>query len=95
MCSKRPPAKGPGGFAKPWTVYPFQGFPAGQSGPTRYHVAGHIRFKLDGYRLEAVRHGHDLTLYSRRQNVLNQKFHYIASALDAPKRPLLSLRWPL
>jgi ATP-dependent DNA ligase len=37
--------------------------------------------KLDGYRLEAVRSGGQTTLYSRRQNVLNQKFHYVATAL--------------
>jgi DNA ligase D-like protein (predicted ligase) len=36
--------------------------------------------KLDGYRLEVVRSG-TITLYSRRQNVLNHKFHHIASAL--------------
>jgi ATP-dependent DNA ligase len=41
--------------------------------------------KLDGYRLEAVRGAGRMTLYSRRQNVLNQKFHYIAAALkDLP-----------
>jgi DNA ligase D-like protein (predicted ligase) len=38
--------------------------------------------KLDGYRLEVVRSGSETTLYSRRQNVLNKKFHYIARALD-------------
>jgi ATP-dependent DNA ligase len=37
--------------------------------------------KLDGYRLEVVRHGREITLYSRRQNVFNQKFPYIATAL--------------
>jgi bifunctional non-homologous end joining protein LigD len=42
--------------------------------------------KLDGYRLEAVRSAGRTTLYSRRQNVLNQKFHYIATALkDLPE----------
>ena len=41
--------------------------------------------KLDGYRLEAVRSAGRTTLYSRRQNVLNQRFHYIATALkDLP-----------
>jgi ATP-dependent DNA ligase len=30
--------------------------------------------KLDGYRLEVVRRGRDVTLYSRRQNVFNRKF---------------------
>src|SRR5260370_30444775 len=38
--------------------------------------------KLDGYRLEVVRARGETTLYSRRQNVLNPKFHYIAKALD-------------
>jgi DNA ligase D-like protein (predicted ligase) len=38
--------------------------------------------KLDGYRLEVVRTATETTLYSRRQNVLNRKFHYIAKALD-------------
>ena len=37
--------------------------------------------KLDGYRLEVVRHGRETTLYSRRQNVFNQKFPYIAAAM--------------
>jgi len=38
--------------------------------------------KLDGYRLEAVHSGGKTTLYSRRQNVLNSKFPYIAKSLD-------------
>jgi ATP-dependent DNA ligase len=38
--------------------------------------------KLDGYRLEAVRSALQTTLYSRRQNVLNQRFPYIAAALN-------------
>ena len=38
--------------------------------------------KLDGYRLEVVRSGGKTTLFSRRQNVLNQKFPYIAAALE-------------
>jgi DNA ligase D-like protein (predicted ligase) len=46
--------------------------------------------KLDGYRLEVVRKGRDITLYSRRQNVLNRKFHYIATALgDLPEATVL------
>ena len=39
--------------------------------------------KLDGYRLEAVRAGGETTLYSRRKNILNQKFPYIVSALHS------------
>jgi ATP-dependent DNA ligase len=38
--------------------------------------------KLDGYRLEIVPSAGETTLYSRRRNVLNQKFHYIATALE-------------
>src|SRR5665213_2024578 len=37
--------------------------------------------KLDGFRLEAVRLGGETTLYSRKRNVLNRKFHYVATAL--------------
>ena len=41
--------------------------------------------KLDGYRLEVVRSAGKTTLYSRRQNVFNQKFPYIAAPLgDLP-----------
>ncbi len=46
--------------------------------------------KLDGYRLEAVKAKGDIILYSRRRNVLNKKFHYIASALDSlPKNTII------
>ena len=38
--------------------------------------------KLDGYRLEAVKNGGETTLYSRRRNVMNRKFPYIAAALE-------------
>ena len=38
--------------------------------------------KLDGYRLEVVRDAGETMLYSRKRNVLNGKFHYIAKALD-------------
>jgi ATP-dependent DNA ligase len=37
--------------------------------------------KLDGYRLEAVKSNGKVTVYSRRHNVLNEKFGYIADAL--------------
>jgi DNA ligase D-like protein (predicted ligase) len=41
--------------------------------------------KLDGYRLEVVKSGREVTLYSRRRNVHNKKFPYIAEALkDLP-----------
>ena len=38
--------------------------------------------KLDGYRLEVVRTNRMTTLYSRRENVLNQRFPYIATAFE-------------
>jgi DNA ligase D-like protein (predicted ligase) len=37
--------------------------------------------KLDGYRVEALRSARTTTVYSRRRNVLNEKFPYIAAAL--------------
>jgi DNA ligase D-like protein (predicted ligase) len=37
--------------------------------------------KLDGYRLEAVKSGGKVTVFSRRHNELNKKFGYIADAL--------------
>ena len=38
--------------------------------------------KLDGYRLEAVRAENYVTLYSRKRNVLNDRFGYIATSLE-------------
>ena len=38
--------------------------------------------KLDGYRPEVVRRGRMTTLYSRRENVLNQRFPAIAAGLQ-------------
>jgi bifunctional non-homologous end joining protein LigD len=37
--------------------------------------------KLDGYRVEVLRSAQATTLYSRRRNMLNEKFPYIAAAL--------------
>jgi ATP-dependent DNA ligase len=46
--------------------------------------------KLDGYRLEVVRNGRMTTLYSRRENVLNQRFPYIATTLqDLPNETVI------
>jgi bifunctional non-homologous end joining protein LigD len=46
--------------------------------------------KLDGYRLEAVKTKGKVTVYSRRRNVLNKKFGYIADALgDLPDETVL------
>jgi ATP-dependent DNA ligase len=39
--------------------------------------------KLDGYRLEAVKASKEVTLFSRRANILNSKFSSIADALSA------------
>lgn len=38
--------------------------------------------KLDGYRLEAVKNAGEVLLYSRRRNLLTEKFAYIAQALS-------------
>ncbi len=35
--------------------------------------------KLDRYRIEAVKRGSEVTLYSRWQTVFNEKFGYIAA----------------
>jgi DNA ligase D-like protein (predicted ligase) len=46
--------------------------------------------KLDGYRLQAVKTGGKVTLYSRRRNVLNRQFGRIADALaDLPDETVL------
>src|ERR1700759_3046199 len=46
--------------------------------------------KLDGYRLEAVKKKGETTLFSRRGNVLNRKFPYVATALKKlPDDPIL------
>jgi DNA ligase D-like protein (predicted ligase) len=39
--------------------------------------------KLDGFRLEAVKNKGKTLLYSRRRNILNEKFPYIAEALKS------------
>jgi DNA ligase D-like protein (predicted ligase) len=46
--------------------------------------------KLDGFRVEVIRAGRQTTLCSRRRNVLNVKFPYIAAALSKlPARTIL------
>jgi ATP-dependent DNA ligase len=50
-----------------------------------------FEIKLDGFRLEAVKKKGESTLFSRRGNILNRKFPYIATALkglpdDHPRR---------
>lgn len=46
--------------------------------------------KLDGFRVEAVKQHGKVTLYSRRGNILNEKYPYIAIALkDLPEDTIL------
>jgi bifunctional non-homologous end joining protein LigD len=46
--------------------------------------------KLDGFRVEPVKQHGKVTLYSRRGNVLNDKFPYIATALkELPDETIL------
>ncbi len=54
-------------------------FSRNRVGPLREIV--HYEIKLDGYRLGAVNIGKAVTVYSRRKNVLNEKFPRIAEAL--------------
>jgi DNA ligase D-like protein (predicted ligase) len=49
-----------------------------------------FEIKLDGYRLEAVKNAGEVLLYSRRRNLLNEKFAYIAKALtQLPKETIV------
>lgn len=71
---KKPPSKARiAAYLQPMECLPVQQVPEGPEWT--------YELKLDGYRLEAVRTGSEVTLYSRRENVLNEKFPYIASAL--------------
>lgn len=46
--------------------------------------------KLDGYRLEAVKNAGEVLLYSRRRNLLTEKFDYVAKALtELPKETIV------
>jgi DNA ligase D-like protein (predicted ligase) len=46
--------------------------------------------KLDGYRLEALKNSGEVLLYSRRRNLLTEKFAYIAKALaKLPKETIV------
>jgi hypothetical protein len=75
MTGKRAPTKRAAGFIPTMDCLPVPKLPAGPE--WTYEI------KLDGYRLEAVRSGGKTTLYSRRQNVLTQRFPYIAAALGS------------
>jgi bifunctional non-homologous end joining protein LigD len=74
MSSKRALVKRVAGFIPTMDCLPVLKLPAGPE--WTYEI------KLDGYRLEALRSGGKTTLYSRRQNVLTQRFPYIAEALE-------------
>ena|ERR1700733_6590910 len=46
--------------------------------------------KLDGYRLEVVKNTSEVLLYSRRRNLLTEKFAYIAKAMSKlPKETIV------
>jgi DNA ligase D-like protein (predicted ligase) len=60
-------------FIEPMECLPVTALPQGD--------AWSFEIKLDGFRLEAVKKTGETTLYSRRGNVLNRKFSYIATAL--------------
>lgn len=73
MPKKQVLPKQPAGFIETMDCLPVSRLPEGPE--WIYEI------KLDGYRLEVVRSAGRTMLYSRRQNVLNQKFHYLATAL--------------
>ena len=68
---KRKPA--PAAFIETMECLPVRTLPEGPE--WTYEI------KLDGYRLEAVKNSGRTTLYSKRRNVYNSKFGYIAEAL--------------
>src|ERR1700761_7035414 len=73
---KKPPARThTAGFIESMECLPVASVPEGSEWT--------YELKLDGYRMEVVRSHTATTLYSRRQNVLNEKFPYIASALKS------------
>jgi DNA ligase D-like protein (predicted ligase) len=61
-------------FIEPMECLPVSALPEGKE--WSYEI------KLDGFRLEAVKKSGRVTLFSRRGNVLNGKFPYIATALE-------------
>ena len=82
MPKKQALPKQPAGFIETMDCLPVSRLPEGPE--WIYEI------KLDGYRLEVVRSAGRTTLYSRRQNVLNQKFHYVATALkDLPDETVI------
>ena len=74
MTQTRKKADAPAAFIESMECLPVVKLPEGRK--WTYEI------KLDGYRLEAVKGAGTITLYSRRGNVLNRKFPYIAAALE-------------
>jgi bifunctional non-homologous end joining protein LigD len=60
-------------FIEPMQCKPVAALPAGEKWV--------FELKLDGYRCIAVKHGKEITLYSRNQKVLNRRFLGIVEAL--------------
>ena len=71
---KSAPPKPPVAFIQTMDCLPVSELPEGEDWT--------YELKLDGYRLEVVRSSGKTTLYSRRQNILNKKFDYIAESID-------------
>jgi DNA ligase D-like protein (predicted ligase) len=76
MAAKKKSAQAPAkiGFIESMECLPVSTIPEGKN--WSYEI------KLDGFRLEAVKKKGEITLFSRRGNVLNRKFPYIAAALE-------------
>jgi ATP-dependent DNA ligase len=72
MAKKRPTARAT--FIETMDCLPVSAVPEGPQWT--------CEIKLDGYRLQAVKSKGKVTVYSRRHNVLNEKFRYIADALE-------------
>jgi len=77
MAAKKKSAQAPAkiGFIESMECLPVATLPEGKN--WSYEI------KLDGFRLEAVKKKGETTLFSRRGNILNRKFPYIAAALEA------------
>lgn len=71
---KRRPAITAAAFIETMECLPVTKLPEG--------VGWTYEIKLDGYRLEAVKNAGKTLLYSRRRNLLNEKYPYIAAALS-------------
>ena len=76
MAAKKQSGKAsiPIGFIESMECLPVSALPEGK--------VWSYEIKLDGFRLEAVKKRGETTLYSRRGNMLNRQFPYIATALN-------------